>query len=297
MNKEKAYKCLELDINDKNITLAIVKRQYHIKALRYHPDKNKSDDATNKFQEISSAYEYIVKNNGYVDNENNSEDSYKSILVLFLNKILESETSNTIFYNIINRITILCEDKAVDLLEKLDKSTLIKTYKIIEKYKNEFHISENLINKINKIIKLKNENDECIILNPNINDLYENNLYKLKYEGKEFIIPLWHHELVYEVNNKDLYVNCNPILPENVELDELNNIHINVSYNINDIWNEKIIYADCTYLIFPIEVSSLKLVKEQIVLFIRKGITVINTKDIYDISKKSDVFIHITLTN
>ena len=297
MKTENAYKILDLDINDEKITINQIKRQYHIKALIYHPDKNKTTEAVSKFQEINEAYQHILKTKEFtIHNDDNS--SYKNILLLFLNKILENETSNSIFYNIINRITALCEEKAVILLEKLDKSTLIKTKAIMTKYKDELHITENLICKIDEIMKYKNEKDECIILNPSLHDLYERNLYKLTHEDKTYIIPLWHHELIYDLdNNKDLYINCYPILPENIEIDEKNNIHVNVGYNINDIWGKEYIYVTCNDIEYPIQVNTLKMIEEQTVIFVNKGITKINTKEIYNISYRTDLFINIKLYN
>ena len=297
MKTENAYKILDLDINDEKITINQIKRQYHIKALIYHPDKNKTTEAVSKFQEINEAYQHILKTKEFtIHNDDNS--SYKNILLLFLNKILENETSNSIFYNIINRITALCEEKAVILLEKLDKSTLIKTKAIMTKYKDELHITENLICKIDEIMKYKNEKDECIILNPSLHDLYERNLYKLTHEDKTYIIPLWHHELIYDLdNNKDLYINCYPILPENIEIDEKNNIHVNVGYNINDIWGKEYIYVTCNNIEYPIQVNTLKMIEEQTVIFVNKGITKINTKEIYNISYRTDLFINIKLYN
>ena len=297
MKAETAYKILDLDINDEKITITQIKRQYHTKALIYHPDKNKTPDAVSKFQEINTAYEYILNTKEFsIHNEDNS--SYKNILLSFLNKILENETSNTIFYNIINRITALCEENAVNLLEKLDKPTLIKTKTIMTKYKDELHITEYLINKIDEIMQCKNEKDECIILNPSLHDLYERNLYKLTHEDKTYIIPLWHHELIYDLdNNKDLYINCYPILPENIKIDEQNNVHINVVYNINNIWGEEYIFVTCNAVEYPVQVNTLKLTEEQTVIFVKKGITKINTKDIYNTAFRSDLIIHIKLQN
>lgn len=38
-----------------------VKNSYKKFALQYHPDKNKAEDSTEKFQEIGSAYNTILK--------------------------------------------------------------------------------------------------------------------------------------------------------------------------------------------------------------------------------------------
>lgn len=307
MNKTTAYAILELDINSPNIDIDQIKRQYRLKALIYHPDKNNSPNASSKFQEIHDAYEYVLREEGYMDancsddsdmpNYNNhnmpSGDSYRNIFLIFLKKILENEAGHSIFYNIIQRLTTLCESKAIELLERLDKPTLIKTRNILSKYKDAFHVSDNIISKISTLIQTRNETDEYIILNPVLKDLYENNLYKLSINGELYIIPLWHHELVYENNGHDIYVNCLPDLPNHINIDENNNIHVEVHYNMHDIWGKDYIYVECESKKYPVQVNTLKLTGVQTIIFAKQGISKINTKSIYDVSCKSDV--HITI--
>ena len=81
-----------------------------------------------------------------------------------------------------------------------------------------------------------------------------------------------------------------------IDIDENNNIHIYVDYNIHDIWNRPLVHVNCHTESFPINVSSLKMVENQTILFANKGITKINTKDIYDITSNGDVYIHIKLS-
>ena len=306
MNRTIACHCLDLPNNTNSIDIDVIKRQYRIKALTYHPDKNKDPDASSKFHEIHNSYEYLMKEEGHMDDDIDEssfqyEDycdetgSYKNIFVLFLKKMLENETSNSIFYSIIQRITNLCETKAIELLERLDKQTLLKTHIILLKYKDAFHITNSLISKINIIIENKNEKDECIILNPSLHDLYENNLYKLTVNNVPYIIPLWHHELIYDASGNEIYVNCIPILPNNIDIDDKNNIHIYVHYDIHDIWGKEFMYIECDNFSIPIKVDTLKLIPTQTIIVVKKGITKINTKQIYDISKKSDIYITIKL--
>ena len=301
MNKTTAYQCLDLDINDPDIDVDMIKRQYRLKALIYHPDKNKSPNAVSKFQEIHDAYEYLLMAEEYANNDthannDSNDESYRNLFMIFLKKILENETGQSVFYNIIQRITTMCESKAFELLERLDKPTLIKTCIILTKYKDAFHITDNIIEKITHLIQTRNENDECIILNPTLKDLYNNNLYKLSVNGETYIIPLWHHELVYDNLGHDLYVNCLPDLPDHITIDENNNIHIDVKYNIHDIWEHEYIQVQCDTMCYPIQVNTLKLTHKQIINFAKQGLSKINAKNIYDVSNRGDVYVTVHLT-
>ena len=303
MNKVAAYKCLDLDINDQNLSLDTIKRQYRIKALIYHPDKNKGPDASSKFHEIHDAYEYVLQAEGYTDIENPEqeinndiqEESYKNLFFIFLKNILENETGQSVFYSIVHRITTICEEKAIELLERLDKQMLVRTRVILLKYKDAFHVTDTLIEKISGLIHTCDENDECIILNPQWKDLCENNLYKLTLNGETYIIPLWHHELIYANNGHDIYVNCLPDLPRNMTIDEYNNVHIDVQYNINEIWGLDYIHVRCDTKTYPIQINTLKMTQKQTILFVKQGISKINTKNIYDVSSISDVYINLEI--
>ena len=306
MNKTTAYQCLDLDINNPDIDVDMIKRQYRLKALIYHPDKNKSPNAVRKFQEIHDAYEYVLRAEEYANREfsmhdshvadDANDESYRNLFMIFLKKILENETGQSVFYNIIQRITTMCEVKAFELLERLDKPTLIKTCIILTKYKEAFHITDNIIEKITQLIQTRNDNDECIILNPSLKDLYNNNLYKLSVNGETYIIPLWHHELVYDNLGHDIYVNCLPDLPDHISIDENNNIHIVVKYNIHEIWEREYIQVQCDAMCYPIQVNTLKLTHKQNVIFAKQGLSKINAKNIYDVSNKSDVYVTVHLT-
>ena len=57
--------------------------------------------------------------------------------------------------------------------------------------------------------------ENIIVLNPTVNDLLSDNIYKLNIEDKEFYVPLWHHELYFSLHDKDLIVKCIPELDNN----------------------------------------------------------------------------------
>jgi hypothetical protein len=225
--------------------------------------------------------------------------SYGNDLFVFLKQSLnasnENLMQNKVFQIIITKIVECCESKALDLLEKLDKNVLVKINETFKTYADVFHFSEGFLKSVEEIVVNKIQKDECVILNPFLDDLWENNLYKMVEKGGTFLIPLWHHELVYDNSGCDLYVKNIPVLPDNVKIDEKNNIHVELCYGIHEIWNQPFVefYLGKKRLQFSSEQLFLR--KHQTIVLFQQGISNISTENIYDISKKSDVFIQLEL--
>jgi hypothetical protein len=148
---------------------------------------------------------------------------------------------------------------------------------------------------VEKVLNEKMKRDECIILNPFIDDLFDHNLYKLVENDETFLVPLWHHELVYEVGGSDLYVKCEPVLPENIRIDSKNNIHVEVEYTIQELLDHEEIEVFIGKRVVKFSPSELKICKSQTFILYSQGFSRINTKDIYDISRLGDVVLHIGL--
>jgi len=294
MNFQKA--CEILDINSKqNINVDELKHKYKRGALKFHPDKNNSIDATIKFQEVSEAYQYLCENNMNLNDLTQDDTSYSDILFTFINTIIPIDKDTGVIHIIIQKLTHICETKSNDFLDNLDKETLIKIYNIIKMNKDVFHIKPEYISKIEVIINNKVQNDEVIVLNPTLEDLFDNNLYRLTINKQTYIIPLWHHELQYDNNSKDLYVRCNPVLLDDIEIDEINDIHVYKTYNIHDLWSQEHIEVKIGSRIFTVEVNKLKIMRNQTIFILNSGISRPNIKDIYDISILSTVYIHVDL--
>ena len=142
-----------------------------------------------------------------------------------------------------------------------------------------------------KNYKGKTKNDEKIILNPKLIDLFEEQVYKLKVQEQLFFIPLWHDELIYDLSGTNLYVNCEPILPENVEIDNQNNIYITKEYNLNEIWNNDKLDIEFNNII--INTRNLLIRSKQTIRY-KNCIPKINTKT-HLMLLKSDIFVIINI--
>jgi DnaJ-class molecular chaperone len=301
MNYEKACKILEID----ELTIELLKKQYRFNALKYHPDKNGSPDAASKFQEIQSAYEYLSNHLEYEISESEDDEdtefsksdknSYKNILFSFLNNIIINETGGSILKLILHRISNSCEKKAIEMLEKVDKNITIKIYEVMKRNREVFHFSSEFYDKLEELFKEKVKDDEYIILNPDIDDLFENNLYKLKIKEATYLVPLWHHELVYDNSGSDIYVRCKPVLPENVSIDNKNNVIVVLKLDMANIWTEKRVKIQLGKRTFTINADQLLIREHQSFVLEKQGISKINTINTLDVSKRGDIILDITI--
>lgn len=294
MNYNKACHVLELN-ND--MSLDNLRKQYKLKALLYHPDKNKSQDAKSQFQEISEAYRYLLKHSEHNEDDEKvlSNMDYKYYLFMFLKNTIKGNSQESLLYAILKKTTTVCSEKAIQLLQNLEKPSLIKIYEILTKNKNYLHVESELLDKIEKLINEKIENDECIILQPSIDDLFENNLYKLKINQHVYIVPLWHNNLVYDNSGNDIYVKCFPILEDHIEIDKYNHIHIQISHSLQEIWENQSFQINIGKRNIEVPIEQILLKKQQLICIKNAGISQMNPDSVYDVSQKSHIYIYLLL--
>ena len=295
MNYNKA--CDVLEINN-DTSLDNIRKQYKLKALLYHPDKNKSQDAKSQFQEISEAYRYLLKHNEHNEDDEKvlSNMDYKYYLFMFLKNIIKGNSQESLLYAILKKTTTVCSEKAIQLLQNLEKPSLIKIYEILTKNKNYLHVESELLDRIEKLINEKIENDECIILQPSIDDLFENNLYKLKINQHVYIVPLWHNNLVYDNSGNDIYVKCFPILEDNIEIDKNNHIHIQIYHSLQDIWEKQSFQINIGKRNIEVPIEQILLKKQQLICIKNSGISQMNSDNVYDVSQRSHIYIYLILS-
>ena len=321
MNTHLAFELLDIEpnISYNELTNIYIKRKYHKMALRFHPDKNgNTKDATKKFQRISEAYSYLStfvssfdtteeKNKDYNTNDTNdtndntNDKMYTSLLSMFLTSMLQmnSKIVSDLLVNIIKDIVINgTKVISLKLIEDLDKDKSIELYNFLCKYKNILHINSETLDFVSSLIKEKYKNDSVYILNPSIDDILDNNIYKLYVDGQLYLVPLWHNELYFEdPSGNDIIVLCNAELPENITIDENNNIY----YNLLVQFDKEMIFSDLYYLSIQIgkqhirfPVNKLFIKKEQTYILKGKGISKIIENDVYNVSFKNDIIINIT---
>lgn len=294
MNFNKACSILQINSTFSEIDL---KKAYRIMALKHHPDKNPNNQkqSEEKFKEIQESYEYL---NNYLQYNKEKKDfklDYNSIFSDFLSSFFTSSSPEV--NNIVTSILRDGQNASIKLFEKLDKDKAIKIFEFINTYQHILYVSKETVDKLKEIINKKIENDNMIIINPSLEDLLNDNIYVLTFEEEKYFIPLWHDEIYYKnkKNNNDIVVKCIPELPDNISLDNNNNLIINVTFSISEILNKEYITYNIGNISYDINVTKLHVKSIQQYLIKGKGISLIQSNEIYDNTKKGNVIFQIHL--
>lgn len=316
------------NINLNTISLYDIKKKYRFLSLKYHPDKNLNNNTTKNFQEISEAYKYMELFIKERDNKYNNDKNNYDIFDIFennpLNKIfnnfdtiinnIKSSNFNNIFFdkndnqyeksnhdnynkseNINNIFSLLYAIiKNTKLLECIDYNISIDIINILKLYSKELGVTVEKINELEEIVN-KCKSIKIINLIPSINNLINFDLYKLEYNNDIYYIPLWHHELIYEFDNHNLLIKINPKLDDNITINDNNDIHINITENIINIFNNKKIDIHIGNKKIVLETEKLKIKDKQIYIIKKEGIPIINNTNIYDTKEISNIVLHLNL--
>ena len=123
MNIQTAQTILQLP---PNFAHTDIKKQYHKLSLKYHPDKNKSANANEKFQEINRAYRFLS------DNEVDGRSipmNYDDILFSLINMTYKNQNVNKDLFNFIRNIIANYPKFSQSTLNDISSEVLINCYK------------------------------------------------------------------------------------------------------------------------------------------------------------------------
>jgi len=296
MNSTLAREIIGFDENEP-ITRDELKRKYRRLALQFHPDKNgNSKESAEHFKMIHDAYEYLqiymvsqTDDDAPSNTASEASDDYMTMLQRFIESIIQSPNMSEIIKEIVMNG---CKKLSTRLFENMSKDTSMEVLSFISKHRNILHIDPDTILSVREIILEKYKNDQIYILNPSLDDLLENNVYKLDIDGKIYLVPLWHSEVYFDGSGCDIIVQCIPDLPANMYIDENNALHVNINAPFTiSLLDSPIVLFKLGKQTFPLQVQ---FKKTQTCYLHNQGISVIDEKNMYNIFPKGGVYVKIT---
>ena len=283
-------------------TIFDIKAQYRAKALACHPDKCSEEGAAARFQEVQEAYEFLKRHketSGLRVDDGEGEDGWG----VGGGGACGAHDIPKIACMIMRKMAKICEKRTRELLEGLELGLLERLAGVLELYPAT--IPEVIRDIVREVVESRRGQTECFIINPLLDNVMADNLYPFIRDGKTYIVPLWHHELVYDVGSEgvsgcfggtsEMVIQVNPILPENVSMDGDNNVHVSLTYKLLDIWlgaGDGIEFWLGSKR-FVIPRNQICMTEKQTVVLCGQGISRICHTDIYDVRVRGDVVVHL----
>lgn len=273
MEYNEALRILELD---QVFTQSQLKKQYYKLSLQYHPDKNPYGEDV--FKRITESYQLLSKSNKSIiePNMNTLSEYLKYVLDI------DPETFQLV-QNIINQSI----KKTNETLKTIDTKVIEKVNRFLHMYKNIFKVSDQTMCDIFK--NTMSSSQFFHIVEPNIDDIMNQNIHIISYNEIDYYIPSWQHELVYD----DLTIYILPNIEKHFHIDDNNDIHIDISVLKTKVFETEILEINVNDKKYTIKTNTLYIRKLQSVYLKKKGIPKINKDDIYCTKELSDIIVHI----
>jgi hypothetical protein len=285
-----------LGLSSKHYTEKQLKRAYYKNAIKWHPDKNGgSEEAEEKFKKIKEAYDFLSDEGSAKDD---IEDlTYASIIKRCIHFVMPDFQWNDMFLDsTIQTVLKDCKKATIKLFEQLSKEKALEVYVFLSNHKDILSLDDDILKDMLDIIKNKTKHDNIFILNPDIDDLLEDKIYKLEIGESTFYVPLWHTEIIYDdVSGNDLIVRNIPELKDNIYIDNKNHIHAQINRHIIDILRSGKITLELGKKVFEISGEEINILKNQTIVLNGKGILLADHDNLYNIDKRCDIYIHLTL--
>ena len=273
-----------------------LKKNFHLRALQYHPDKCSGDEeerlkSTERFREVHEAYKFLT-DTWSSPHERPEKNGYMHTLMECL-KLFNVTVDLGQARRLITMLEDKCHSMSLQVLNEMSLATIMELYRFLMQHQTKLGISTNMLLKIESILQEKTDENSVTVVHVQIDNLMNKEMYILKRVNGDKYIPLWHPiTYIKDEQCKEEIVLCVPVLPANVTLDDKNDVHVTVSLQLSellDVCDFKVMIGGKTKII---PTSDLRIVKHQQIVLCGEGIPRPKTKLGQHIAT-SDIIVHV----
>lgn len=264
-----------------------------------------------------------------------------SIIPPYISKIVRGFTQSSFFDEnsemielILDKVFVICEKQMIKWLENIELRKYKLAYQILKKCRYVFRLSDEFYILLEELDKKRMvpEYENCykpnmvlqpahninvnqcdktniIKIEPTLEDVMENKVYQFIKDGTQYLIPLWHHELIYDHNGIDLIIQIEPLISisnndtqiesKQIWIDSENNIHQSLDFSLVDLFELSLLEKDIEIFFGNKRVSlfssELYLKQNQTYIWKNEGISKIVEDNIFDSSERGDLILDITI--
>jgi len=273
-----------------------LKKNYHLRALQYHPDKCSGDEeerlkSTERFREVHEAYKFLTDTWAHPHSRPDSK-GYMYTLMECL-KLFNVTVDLGQARRLITMLEDKCHSMSLQVLKEMSLATVIELYRFLIQHQSKLGISTNMLLKIEGILQEKTDKNNVTVVHAQIDNLMNQEIYIIKDSDGDKYIPLWHPiTYIKSEQYKEEIVLCVPVLPANVTLDDKNDVHVTVSLQLSKLLGVRDFEVMIGSKTKTIPTSNLRIVKHQQIVLCGEGIPRPKTK-VGEHIVTSDIIVHV----